>query len=102
MGRRYFGRKRGGRGGKTTVPIMGLITAGALGGGIVAQPSGLYGGDAPINHLVAGDVGRGSRGLMANLTNPKTYTAVAVPIAVWIIGRAFLGKRKLSKRVSLF
>lgn len=98
--RRYFGKRRAG--GRTTIPIMGIATAGALAGGILLQPSGHYGGTAPITQIAAGEYSKGGANALGNLKNPNTYLGLAVPVAVWIVGRMLLGKRKISKRVSIF
>jgi hypothetical protein len=100
--RRYFGRKRRGGSGRT-IPIMGLATAGALGAGILAnQPGGVFGGDSPLKGIERGDFKAAGMTALGNLQNPNTYYGVAVPVAFWIVGRLLLGKRKITKKVSLF
>jgi len=95
--RRYFGRRRGGRT-RRTVPILGIATAGAIGAGILLNDSG-YG--VPITSLKKGDVTSAGGQALANLTNAKTYAGAIVPLVLWIVCRMLLGKKAISKRVSI-
>lgn len=97
-------RKRGSRGGKATIPILGVMTAGALAAGVLGTGNNnkiQYAG-SPAGYLTEGNLGQAATAAARNVTNAQTYTTIIVPAAVWIVGRLFLGKRRISKRISLF
>lgn len=99
---RYVSRRARRAMGRTSVPIMGVLTAGALGAGLMLNGAPDYGGSTPMASIQKGDwAGTGGR-VLSNIKNPKTYTAVILPAAVWIVGRMLLGKRKITKKISIF
>lgn len=99
--RRYFGRKRRSAG-KMTVPIMGVLDAAALVVPVLTKSSGGNPNDNPIYYMTHGDAGRTGKTLTNNLSDPRTYVPFAIVTAGWILGKALLGKRKISKHVSMF
>lgn len=86
--------------GRAKIPVMGILTAGALGGKLMTDTYGypksavayLKGGDW---HSAANVIGRG-------LQQPETYTAIVLPLVVWTAGRLFLGRVPLGKKVTIF
>lgn len=98
--RRYFGRKRRSAG-KMTVPIMGIATAAALGAGVLTNNKN-YRASRPIDYISKGDFANAGGVALDNMTKAGTYTPMVVPVVVWIAGRLLLGKRKITKRISLF
>lgn len=98
--RRYFGR-RGRRGsGKVTIPIMGVLSVTALAGGLATNPAG-YPRNA-VDYLLLGKPGSAGLTMLKASTDVKSYIPAVAPIAIWLVGRALLGKRKITKRISLF
>ena len=91
---------------RAKIPIMGVVTLGALAGN-VSTMSG-YGAwkdgfvDSPVHYLKTGDFSKAGGKAAMNLSNAGTYTPLLIPIGIWIAGRMLLGKRNISKRFSLF
>jgi len=98
--RRYFGKRRSG--GKRTIPILGVVTLGTLAGNILASGNKSYGNLSPIDSLTKYGPGAFGVNVTSKMSQPSTYTPVLIPLALWIGGRMLLGKKPISKRVSIF
>lgn len=100
MSKRY-GRKKGGRASRT-IPIMGIVTLGTLAGNIIASGNKNYGNLSPVDSLTKYGPGAFGVNVTSKLSQPETYTPVLFPLALWIGGRLLLGKKAISKRISIF
>lgn len=98
--RRYFGRRRRGGSGKVTIPIMGVATAAALAGGILTNKAGTP--DSVIGYIGKGSPTSAALVGMKAVGRADSYVPMLVPAAIWIVGRVLLGKKKITKRVSVF
>ena len=99
------GRKMGNKGGRKSrnVPVMGMITLGALLAGIFGQGNkGIEYAGSPIGYLSEKQYAKAGTAALNNLTRPSTYMMVAIPLVAWG-GMKVLGvsSRKVAKGVTL-
>lgn len=97
--RRARGRSRAGKG---AFPIMGGVTVATLGANMLAGGNPDYGNLSPIDSLQQYGIAAFGKNVASKLSQVGTYTPAVIPLAIWIGGRLFVGKGRLTKRISVF